>query len=189
MPEQFCKKINNTTIILLQGDITREETDAIVNAANSSLMGGGGVDGAIHRAAGPTVLEECRQIKTMEGPCAPGNAVITSGGNLKAKYIIHTVGPIWRDGTTNESQTLRNAYQNSLQLAVDNELTTIAFPSISTGAYGYPLAEASEVAISAVQQFLTNLDENAGLEQVRFVLFDSFALAAYKATLSELEPN
>ncbi|CAN5509795.1 ADP-ribose-binding protein [soil metagenome] len=183
MPESCSKAIKSTTISLHQGDITREDVQAIVNAANSSLMGGGGVDGAIHRAAGPDLLKECRQIKAMQGPCKPGDAVITGGGNLKAQYVIHTVGPIWRGGKTNEKQILANAYKNSLQLAVDNEITTISFPSISTGAYGYPLEEASAVAIAAVKYFIENLPDDLHLEQVRFILFDSFTFSAYKQEL------
>lgn len=183
MPEDCHKLFNGTTISLHQGDITRENVDAIVNAANSSLMGGGGVDGAIHRAAGPAVLEECKQIRAVQGQCAPGDAVITGGGKLKAQYIIHTVGPIWRNGNTNEKQTLSNAYQNSLQLAIDNEISTIAFPSISTGAYGYPVAEAAQVAIAAVKSVVEQMDKSGQLKQVRFVLFDSFTFEAYKKAL------
>lgn len=186
MPEDYSKAFNNITISLHQGDITRELVEAIVNAANSSLMGGGGVDGAIHRAAGPTVLEECKRIRAMQGQCSPGNAVITGGGRLAAQYIIHTVGPIWRGGRTNENQILRNAYQNSLQLAVDNQVASIAFPSISTGAYGYPLAEAAKVAISSVASFIAAIDQNAELRQVRFVLFDAFTYNAYKEALANL---
>lgn len=186
MPEDYSKAFNSITISLHQGDITRENAEAIVNAANSSLMGGGGVDGAIHRAAGPTVLEECKHIRAMQGPCAPGNAVITSGGRLTAQYVIHTVGPIWRGGITNESQILSNAYQNSLQLAVDNQVVSIAFPSISTGAYGYPLAEAAKVAIASVVDFVEKIDKYTELKQVRFVLFDPFTYDAYKEALTNI---
>ena len=185
MPEECSKAINSITISLHQGDITRENVEAIVNAANSSLAGGGGVDGAIHRAAGPTILEECKQIRALNGPCAPGSAVITSGGRLKAQYVIHAVGPIWRGGGTNEKQILSNAYQNSLQLAVDNQIVTIAFPSISTGAYGYPLAEAANVAISTVKGFIEKLDRSVELKQVRFVLFDAFTFDAYRQALTD----
>lgn len=186
MPEDFSKAINGITISLHQGDITRENAEAIVNAANSSLMGGGGVDGAIHRAAGPALKEECKQIKALQGPCAPGNAVITGGGNLKAQYVIHTVGPIWRGGVTNENQILSNAYRNSLQLAVENQVASVAFPSISTGAYGYPLAEAAAVAMAAVKAFIIQIDQGAALKQVRFVLFDDFTYQAYKEALAKL---
>lgn len=186
MPEDFTATINGITVSLHQGDITREDTEAIVNAANSSLMGGGGVDGAIHRAAGPALKEECKQIKALQGPCSPGNAVITGGGKLKAQYVIHTVGPIWRGGVTNENQILSNAYKNSLQLAVENQVTSIAFPSISTGAYGYPLAEAATVAMATVKDFIIQIDPGAKLKQVRFVLFDAFTYQAYKEALNKL---
>jgi len=122
----------------------------------------------------------------MQGPCAPGNAVITGGGNLKAQYVIHTVGPIWRGGVTNENQILSNAYRNSLQLAVENQVASVAFPSISTGAYGYPLAEAAAVAMAAVKAFIIQIDQGAALKQVRFVLFDDFTYQAYKEALAKL---
>lgn len=157
-------------ITLLQGDITKLEVDAIVNAANSSLMGGGGVDGAIHSAGGPAILSECREIVTRQGRCGTGQAVITSGGNLPAKYVIHTVGPIWRGGNNNEAQLLANAYLNSLKLAVENRVETIAFPNISTGIYGFPKDKASLIAIETVTQFLS---ENDQIKQVYFVCFDS----------------
>ena len=156
-------------ITLLQGDITKLEVDAIVNAANSSLMGGGGVDGAIHRAGGPAILAECREIVIRQGQCATGETVITSGGNLPAKFVIHTVGPIWRGGNNNEADLLRNAYLNSLKLAMENNVETIAFPNISTGVYGFPKEKASEIAIKTVTQFLSGNDQ---LKQVYFVCFD-----------------
>lgn len=156
-------------ITLLQGDITKLEVDAIVNAANSSLMGGGGVDGAIHRAGGPTILAECREIVARHGQCGTGQAVITSGGNLPAKFVIHTVGPVWHGGNSNETQLLRNAYLNSLKLAVENGVETIAFPNISTGVYGFPKEKAVEIAIKTVTQFLL---ENDQIKQVYFVCFD-----------------
>ncbi len=168
---------------LVRGDITRENVGAIVNAANSGLRGGGGVDGAIHRAAGPSVMVECRQIISMQGQCAPGSAVITGGGNLQAQYIIHTVGPIWRDGMTNEKNTLASAYRACLQLAVQYEVKTLAFPSISTGAYGYPLPEAARTALETVQTFC---QEHTFLEEIRFVLFDQFAMDAFSAALLKL---
>jgi O-acetyl-ADP-ribose deacetylase len=173
-------KAGKTRIGLTKGDITRQNVDGIVNAANSSLMGGGGVDGAIHRAGGPSILEECKQIRDMQGPCAPGQAVITGGGKLPVKFVIHTVGPIWRGGATNESETLANAYRNSLALAIQYEIKTIAFPSISTGAYGYPIDEAAEIALNTVQEFCT---KNEGIEEVRFVVFDEFNLRAYEDAL------
>ena len=155
-------------IFLFQGDITKLKVDAIVNAANSSLMGGGGVDGAIHRAGGPAILEECRQIIAWQGRCEAGEAVITTGGNLIARFVIHTVGPVWHGGQNGEPQLLKNAYLNSLNLAVENEVETIAFPNISTGVYGFPKKEAAEIAIHSVRKFLS---EN---EQIKQLLFDCF---------------
>jgi len=171
-------KIGKTTVRLVRGDITEIETDAIVNAANSSLMGGGGVDGAIHRKGGSKILEECKRIRATEWPqgLPTGKAVITSAGNLKAKHVIHTVGPIWRGGNRGEPELLAQAYQNSLRLAVAKELKTIAFPSISTGAYGYPMKDASRVALEAVKEFLEKGDT---LDEVVFVLFSEHALEVY----------
>jgi len=140
--------INQTKLSIIQGDITRQATDAIVNAANSSLMGGGGVDGAIHRAGGPAILEECKQIVSRQGRLPAGKAVITTGGNLKAKKVIHTVGPIWHGGSRNEAVLLESAYMECLKVATDHKLASISFPSISTGAYGYPCCLAYWVAIS-----------------------------------------
>lgn len=170
-------------IELLKGDITKLQVDAIVNAANSSLLGGGGVDGAIHRAAGPELLEECKKIIAQIGSCPPGNAVITGAGKLNCKYIIHTVGPIWRGGFYNESQVLRQAYLNSLKLAKDYQIKTIAFPNISTGAYGFPKELASDVAINAVEEFLK---ENPEIEKVIFVCFDEENYQIYKTKLSNV---
>ncbi|MGB9713782.1 MAG: O-acetyl-ADP-ribose deacetylase [Candidatus Bathyarchaeales archaeon] len=166
-------------VVLVQGDITEQETDAIVNAANSTLMGGGGVDGAIHRKGGPKILEECKKIRATEYPegLPTGKAVITSGGNLKAKHVIHTVGPVWRGGRSGEPELLADAYRNSLKLAVSKGLKTIAFPSISTGAYGYPIEKASQIAISTVKEFLERENQ---LEKVVFVLFSSRDLEIYK---------
>jgi len=157
-------KINNATLALVQGDITKEETDAIVNAANSGLRGGGGVDGAIHRAGGPSIMEECRKI----GYCPTGQAVITAGGNLKAKYVIHTVGPVYKDGTKGEADLLKSAYLESLKQAAKKELKSISFPAISAGIYGYPLNEAAHIALKTAIDYLR---ENKGIELVRFVLF------------------
>ena len=163
---------------LVRGDITNMETDAIVNAANSSLMGGGGVDGAIHRRGGPTILEECKRIRATEWPqgLPTGKAVITSGGNLKAKHVIHTVGPVWRGGNQGEPELLAQAYQNSLKLASEKGLKTVAFPSISTGAYGYPIEQATRVAIGTVKTFLEKEDM---LDEVVFVLFSQPAYEVY----------
>jgi len=147
--------INQVKLRIIQGDITQQGTDAIVNAANPSLMGGGGVDGAIHRAGGPAILEECKQIVAKHGRLPTGKAVMTTGGNLKAKHVIHTVGPIWHGGNTGEPELLASAYHQSLTLAAKNNLSSISFPSISTGAYGYPADRASRVAIDAVIAFLS----------------------------------
>jgi O-acetyl-ADP-ribose deacetylase (regulator of RNase III) len=182
---EVSRKINATAITLVRGDITRQQVDAIVNAANSRLMGGGGVDGAIHRAGGPAILEECMQIKKLEGGCPPGNAVITGAGKLQAKYVIHTVGPIWRNGNTNEAETLANAYRNSLRLALNYEAKTVAFPSISTGAFGYPVDDAAKLALDTVRRFC---QEQTGIDEIRFVLFDEFTLQAYSAALEQVVP-
>src|SRR5512138_958641 len=159
--------IASAQITLLQGDITEQETDAIVNAANSSLLGGGGVDGAIHRAGGPKILEECKTIRAQHGPLPTGEAVLTSGGKLKARFVIHTVGPVWHGGRENEEQLLANAYHNSLRLAAEHGIRTIAFPSISTGAYGFPAERAAAIAFSTVRQFL--IENPNTLNEVRFV--------------------
>jgi O-acetyl-ADP-ribose deacetylase (regulator of RNase III) len=169
---------------LVQGDITKQETDAIVNAANSGLMGGGGVDGAIHRAGGPAILNECRQIIARIGRLPTGKAVITTGGNLKAGYIIHTVGPVWHGGNRGEAELLASAYSESLRLAAERNLKSVAFPSISTGAYGYPITEAAKVALDTVIAFLR--DESTSFQQVLFVLYDSSTYQTYAAQLSEL---
>ncbi len=152
-------------IELIKGDITQLEVDAIVNAANESLLGGGGVDGAIHRAAGPLLLEECRKI----GGCPTGEACITKGYNLKAKYVIHTVGPIWRCGINDETVLLRKAYTNCLKIANEKSLKSIAFPNISTGVYGFPKKLAAEIAVSVVKSFL---EKNKYPKRVLFVCFD-----------------
>jgi O-acetyl-ADP-ribose deacetylase (regulator of RNase III) len=167
-------------IELVKGDITKMNVDAIVNAANTSLMGGGGVDGAIHRAGGPAILEECRKIVARQGGCKTGEAVITTGGNLPAKFVIHTVGPIWNGGTKNEKEKLANCYRNSLLLAVENKLNSIAFPNISTGIYHYPKKDAAETAIETVKEFL-RLDNS--LKQVHFVCFDDENYSVYKSLL------
>jgi len=172
-------KFGKATVRLIKGDITEMETDAIVNAANSLLMGGGGVDGAIHSKGGLKVLEECKKIRAKEWPqgLPVGKAVITGGGNLKARYIIHTVGPVWRGGNHGEPELLAQAYRNSLKLAVSKGLKTIAFPSISTGAYRYPTESASEIALKTVKEFL---EKENKLEEVFFVLFTEKALKIYE---------
>lgn len=172
-------RVNQSVLELVVGDITQQETEAIVNAANSSLLGGGGVDGAIHRAGGPQILEECRKI----GGCPPGEARITTGGRLKSRHVIHTVGPIYRDGKHREPEILTSAYRNSLLLALQLGIRSISFPSISTGAYGYPLQEASKIALSTVIDFL---QQHTGIEMVRFVLFDDRSYSAYEKALFEL---
>ena len=149
-------------IELIQADITTMEVDAIVNAANESLLGGGGVDGSIHRGAGPELLKECQTL----GGCKTGQAKITNGYNLKAKFVIHTVGPVWRDGANGEPQLLASCYRNCLQLAEENQIQTIAFPSISTGVYGYPIMKASQIAVREVRNFLVN---NPPIKLVSFV--------------------
>ncbi|QEC45234.1 O-acetyl-ADP-ribose deacetylase [Pseudobacter ginsenosidimutans] len=154
---------------LNQGDITKIHADAIVNAANSSLLGGGGVDGAIHRAGGPAILEACIRIRNKQGNCKTGGAVITTGGNLPAKFVIHTVGPVWNGGKNNEEVLLASAYLNSLKLAMENGIKSIAFPNISTGIYHFPKAKAAEIAVKTVKDFLK---ENNGIEKVIFVCFD-----------------
>ncbi len=179
-------KVGKATLSLIQGDITKQATDAIVNAANSSLMGGGGVDGAIHRVGGPAILEECKKIVAQIGRLPTGQAVITTGGNLPAKYVIHTVGPIWRGGESKEPELLRNCYLNSLKLAKEKGIKTISFPSISTGAYGYPVEKASQVAVKAVIDFLK---ENQEIKEVTFVLFDSFSFNAYSNALRKAKKN
>ena len=167
-------------IQLIKGDITKITADAIVNAANSSLLGGGGVDGAIHRAGGPEVLDECRNIRARQGKCKTGEAVITTAGKLPAKYIIHTVGPVWNGGYKNEPELLASCYNNSLKLAVDNAVKTMAFPNISTGIYGYPKAGAAKVAVNTVRQFLAN---ESSIELVTFVCFDEDNYNLYKTLL------
>ena len=160
----------NGRVIVTVGDITQEDVDAIVNAANSTLLGGGGVDGAIHRAGGATILEECREIRRAQFPngLPTGKAVITGGGNLKARFVIHTVGPIYGRNPDNQTELLADCYRNSLRLAVENGLQTIAFPSISTGAYSYPRHEAAQIASQAIKEFL---DGDEQIKQVRLVFF------------------
>ena len=175
--------INQTSLALVRGDITRERVDAIANAANEGLLGGGGVDGAIHRAGGPAIAAECSAIRAKQGGCPTGQAVITTGGNLPAKYVIHTVGPIWRGGDAGEAELLASCYRESLGFAVKHNIKTIAFPSISTGVYGYPVEQAAVIALSAVKQFLEAHD---GLDEVCFVLFDDVTYGAYENALADM---
>lgn len=174
-------RIGGCRLSLIQGDITKQDTEAIVNAANARLAGGGGVDGAIHRAGGPIIAEECRKI----GGCPTGKAVITSGGNLKAKYVIHAVGPIYRGGQNREAELLRNAYLSSLALAKEKGITSISFPSLSTGAYGYPIKEAARIALQAVLDFMAE-NQSGPLQEIVFVLFTPQDLSVYQETLQAL---
>jgi O-acetyl-ADP-ribose deacetylase (regulator of RNase III) len=167
---------------LVRGDITKVAADAIVNAANSSLFGGGGVDGAIHRAGGPAILEDCRKIIARQGGCATGEAVITTAGRLPAKFIIHTVGPVWNGGKNNEKNKLSDCYKNALQLAVDNDCKTIAFPNISTGIYRFPKKDAAEIAVTTVFEFLKKTDR---IETVLFVCFDEESYVLVDETLKQ----
>jgi len=165
------------TLAAVQGDITRQQVDAIVNAANTTLLGGGGVDGAIHRAAGPELIEECRGI----GGCPTGEARITQGYRLPAKYVIHTVGPVWSGGNRGEPELLRTCYVNSLRLASEHGLRSIAFPSISTGAYRFPIEQAARIAVESVQEAL---GKPTSIELVRFVCFSVSDLAVYRRLLT-----
>lgn len=164
----------------IHGDITSLEADVIVNAANNSLMGGGGVDGAIHRVGGPQILEQCMAIRKRQGGCPTGEAVITTGGNLKAKFVIHTVGPVWTGNNEDEEKLLASAYRSSLELALANAVKTIAFPNISTGVYGFPKKRAAEIAVHEVTDFL-NKDES--LQQVIFCCFDEENFKIYSELL------
>ncbi len=171
--------IDSSVIELVQGDITGQATDAIVNAANRSLLGGGGVDGAIHRVGGPAILEECRKL----GGCKTGEAKVTGGGNLGARFVIHAVGPVWRGGHSDEEQLLKNVYRNSLERAREVNAKTVSFPSISTGAYSYPVHQAAHTALKEVKDFLSS---HQSIELVRFVLFDCDTYGAYERALNEL---
>jgi O-acetyl-ADP-ribose deacetylase (regulator of RNase III) len=171
--------INASKLILAQGDITKESTDAIVNAANTNLAGGGGVDGAIHRAGGLAIMRECRKI----GGCPIGKAVITTGGDLKARYVIHTVGPRYYDGTKGEAVLLKSAYYESLKLASVRNLKSLAFPAISTGAYGYPIHDAARIALKTTIEYLKS---HTDIELVRFVLFDRSTYDVFTEELKKL---
>ncbi|AJA48719.1 macro domain-containing protein LIC [Clostridium pasteurianum DSM 525 = ATCC 6013] len=172
----------SSKIEIIKGDITKIQVEAIVNAANSRLAGGGGVDGAIHRAAGGEELHrECIKIIEEKGNCPPGKVAITSAGKLKAKYIIHTVGPIWRGGNNNEEETLSQCYWNTLKLAIENKIKTIAFPNISTGIYGFPKLPAAKIALNTVSKFV---EENKDIEKVIFVCFDEENWGIYRGMLN-----
>lgn len=176
------RQIGSSRLELVEGDITQQDTEAIVNAANTSLLGGGGVDGAIHRAGGPQILEECKKI----GGCPTGEARITTGGRLKAKWVIHTVGPVYHDGKHRELELLANAHRNSLRLASEKGIKSVAFPSISTGAYGYPMAEAARTGLQTVIEYLKAHPEIA---LVRFVLFGQAAFQTYEQAMEDLLPT
>jgi O-acetyl-ADP-ribose deacetylase (regulator of RNase III) len=170
--------VGSAVLEVVQGDLTRETVDAIVNAANESLLGGGGVDGAIHRAGGPEILAACRLL----GGCATGDAKITTAGHLPARHVIHTVGPIWRGGDQGEAALLARCHQRSLALALEHGLRSVAFPAISCGVYGYPIPAAARIAIGATREFL---DTRPGIDIVRFVLFNQETLQAFEAALAE----
>jgi len=169
-------KSSAARIDIVRGDITKLDVDAIVNAANSTLLGGGGVDGAIHRAAGSDLLAECRTL----GGCLPGHAKLTRGYNLPARFVIHTVGPVWTGGKHGEAEVLANCYRNSLRLALENKIKTIAFPAISCGAYGYPIPEATEIAVKTTRDFLASNDK---IDKVIFALWSDEIVAAYRELL------
>jgi len=171
--------IGSSRIELVQGDITGQDVAAVVNAANNSLLGGGGVDGAIHRAGGPSILAECRQL----GGCETGDAKITTAGKLRATYVIHTVGPVYRDGRQGEPELLASAYRRSLEVADEHGVSSLAFPSISTGAYGYPIANAARVAVQTVAD---TLPAHRSINLVRFVLFSAADLVQYEAALAQV---
>lgn len=176
--------IGTTRLRILAGDIVEQDTQAVVNAANSGLLGGGGVDGAIHRAGGPVILEECKKIRAAQGGCPAGQAVITSGGNLKARYVIHTVGPIWHGGRDNEDELLRSAYWQSLSLAAAHGIRSVSFPSISTGAYRFPVQRAARIALRAVRDFV---QANNCFEEIRFILFSRQLLDEFVTAWKEME--
>lgn len=176
-------KTLTSRIEIVQGDITKLNTDAIVNAANSSLLGGGGVDGAIHRAGGPEILEACKKIVEIQGGCQTGEAVITTAGKLPSRFVIHTVGPVWRGGKNDEQEKLASCYINSLQLAVINDCQSVGFPNISTGVYGFPKAQAAQIAVNTVSGFLS---KNNRIEKVIFVCFDEENYRLIKEQLNVL---
>ncbi len=175
-------QIGTSRFELVEGDITKQDTEAIVNAAKTTLLGGGGVDGAIHRAGGPEILEECKTI----GGCPTGEARITTGGRLQARWVIHTVGPVYHDGKQRELELLASAYRNSLRLASERGIKSVAFPSISTGAYGYPIADAARTALKTAIEYL---EDHPEITLVRFVLFGSAALQTYEKVIAELMPT
>jgi O-acetyl-ADP-ribose deacetylase (regulator of RNase III) len=183
MVNELYLTINESRLYIKQGDLTQSGAEAIVNAANSGLMGGGGVDGAIHRAGGPAILEECVRIVQRQGRLPTGQAVITSGGRMKARHVIHTVGPIWQGGSQQEPDLLASAYRESLKLAAANNLTSVSFPSISTGAYGYPIDKAARIALKEVVAFLS---KPSSVKEVVLVLYGEANYRAYKKAAGEI---
>jgi len=183
MTQPVTYTINKRKLSLIQGDITLQETDGIVNAANPGLMGGGGVDGAIHRAGGPAILEECRRIVAKQGRLPPGQAVITTAGRMKTSRVIHTVGPIWEGGNDKEAETLASAYRESLKLAAGNNLESVSFPSVSTGVYGYPVEKAARIALKTAADFLAR---ETPVKEVVFVLYDARTYDVYASALREI---
>jgi O-acetyl-ADP-ribose deacetylase (regulator of RNase III) len=175
------RNVNATIIEVVQGDITKENVDAIVNAANQTLLGGGGVDGAIHRAGGPAILDACRKL----GGCDTGDAKITTGGKLPAKYVIHTVGPIYRDGNHHEPEDLQSCYRRSLEVALENGVTSISFPAISCGVYGYPIPDAARIAMKTVGDFAHT---HPGIGSIRFVLFSQDVYRIFEEALVQTWP-
>ncbi|MBC7169631.1 O-acetyl-ADP-ribose deacetylase [Candidatus Bipolaricaulota bacterium] len=186
MNERFETEVAGTRLVLVRGDITTQDVDAVVNAANPQLTPGGGVSGAIHRAGGPELTRAAAAVRRERGPLPPGEAVITPAGNLRARWVVHTVGPVWRGGRHGEAELLARAYRSCLSLATAHELRSIAFPSISTGVYGYPVGEAAPVALGAVRGFLR--EHPGALDEVRFVLFSADHFAAYRRAWEDL-PN
>ncbi|MDD4168969.1 MAG: O-acetyl-ADP-ribose deacetylase [Desulfotomaculaceae bacterium] len=176
--------IGQTLLRIIKGDITAQDTEAIVNAANSTLLGGGGVDGAIHRAGGPKILKECRRIRERQGECPTGQAVITGGGNLPARYVIHTVGPIWSGGKHSEDELLGSAYRNSLALASEHGIRSISFPSISSGAYRFPIKRAARIALRTVRDYVHS---GADFAEIRFVLFSEIVWQEFQTAWGEME--
>lgn len=175
--------VGKTLINIIMGDITRQETEAIVNAANSGLLGGGGVDGAIHRAGGPQILAECKEIRARQGTLPTGRAVITSGGRLQARYVIHTVGPVWSGGKRGEDELLRSAYRSSLTLAMEKGIRSVSFPSVSTGIYSFPVDRAARIALREVKDFVS---ANPVFDEVRFVLFSPPVLKEFETAWEEI---
>jgi len=180
--KDFFQVKSHYMLSVIHGDITKQHVDAIVNAANSSLRGGGGVDGAIHRAGGPEILEECKAIVAKQGKCKTGEAVITTGGNLLAKYVIHTVGPVWEGGDHDEEKLLANAYLNSLTLALKYDISSIAFPNISTGVYDFPKDKAANIAVKTVKDFM---DKEQKIRDIFFVCYDEENYDIYRKLLKQ----